>query len=306
MHLLIPHAAPLSDAGRHALATLQLPRLEALLARWTEAARDDGDETLLSPPHERVLARALGWQAEDGLLPWAAREMGTPQAGGPAAWAWATPTHWAVGTDQVTLLPSEALALADSEARTVFEAVQPLFEGEGARLVWQGPDRWAVAHPSLASLPTASLDRVIHRSVDAWLPRTAGQGAARLWRRLQNEVQMLLHTHALNEAREARGALPVNSFWLSGSGAWQPAHEQQAPQVDARLRAPALSEDWHAWVQAWQALDAGPIAALLDTPGTRLTLCGERSALTLAHARPSLWQRLRPGRRPAAASLETL
>ena len=33
-------------------------------------------------------------------------------------------------------------------------------------------------------------------------------------RRLQSEVQMLLHTHPLNAAREDRGDLTVNSFWL--------------------------------------------------------------------------------------------
>jgi hypothetical protein len=34
---------------------------------------------------------------------------------------------------------------------------------------------------------------------------------------LQNEMQMLLYTHALNDERAARRQLPVNSFWLSGT-----------------------------------------------------------------------------------------
>lgn len=311
MHLLIPHAAPLSDAGRHALSQLQLPHLETLLATWaaaTDPAADDGaDESSLSPPHERVLARALGWPLADGLLPWAAREMGTPPAGDEAAgWGWVTPAHWAVGADQVTLLPPAALSLQEADARAVFDAVLPLFEGDGARLLWQGPDRWAVCHPSLATLPTASLDRVMNRGIDLWLPRAAGQGAARLWRRLQNEVQMLLHEHPLNQAREARGLLPVNSFWLSGTGAWQPADESAAPQVDPRLTLPALGEDWFTWVQQWHALDAGPIAALAQQPGARLTLCGEARAIAYTFQKPSLWQRLRPARRAAAPLLETL
>lgn len=310
MHLLIPHAAPLSDAGRHALSQLQLPHLEALLATWAPAQEPDhdgADEASLSPPHERVLARALGWPVADGLLPWAAREMGTPPAGEEAAgWGWVTPAHWAVGADQVTLLPPAALSLDEADSRVVFEAVRPLFEGDGARLLWQGADRWAASHPSLATLPTASLDRVMNRGIDLWLPRAAGQGAARLWRRLQNEVQMLLHEHPLNQAREARGLLPVNSFWLSATGTWQPAIEAAAPQVDARLTLPALGEDWYAWVQHWHALDAGPIADLAQRPGARLTLCGEARAITYTYQKPSLWQRLRPTRRAAAPLLETL
>lgn len=312
MHLLIPHAAPLSDAGRHALSQLQLPHLETLLATWAEAERDAGDETSLSPPHERVLARALGWQGADGLLPdgllpFAAREMGTPPAGDEAAgWGWVTPAHWAVGSDQVSLLPPAALSLDEAQSRAVFDAVLPLFEGDGARLLWQGPDRWAASHPSLATLPTASLDRVMNRGIDQWLPRAAGQGAARLWRRLQNEVQMLLHEHPINQAREARGLLPVNSFWLSATGAWRAADEAAAPQVDHRLTMPALGEDWFTWVQQWHALDAGPIAQLAQRPGASLTLCGEAGAITYIHQKPSLWQRLRPTRRAAAPLLETL
>jgi hypothetical protein len=34
MHLLIPFAAPLSDAGRAAAASLQLPHLQQLLSSW--------------------------------------------------------------------------------------------------------------------------------------------------------------------------------------------------------------------------------------------------------------------------------
>ena len=86
MHLLIPFAAPLSAAGRQALAALALPRLRALLGRLTEVERDEGDEWGLSPPHERALARALGWQGASGQLPWAARlaaadgiDVSTPQ-----------------------------------------------------------------------------------------------------------------------------------------------------------------------------------------------------------------------------------
>jgi hypothetical protein len=33
-----------------------------------------------------------------------------------------------------------------------------------------------------------------------------------------NEIQMLLYTHPVNDEREARGELPVNSVWLWGGG----------------------------------------------------------------------------------------
>ncbi|MFO8025628.1 MAG: hypothetical protein R6U90_10795, partial [Thiohalophilus sp.] len=38
------------------------------------------------------------------------------------------------------------------------------------------------------------------------------------WRRLMNEVQMLLHDHPVNQQRAAEGRLTVNSLWLWGGG----------------------------------------------------------------------------------------
>jgi hypothetical protein len=301
MHLIVPFAAPLSDTGRQALQTLKLPRLEALLRGMAPLQHDEGDAFSFSPPHERALARALGLAGADGELPWgawwAARDgVDTDDL----AWGLLTPVHWEVGTDHIRLTDPAALALGDAESRTLFEAVQPLFESEGVALVYGAPQRWYAAHESLQELRTASPDRAVGRNIDAWLP----QGPqARLMRRLQNEVQMLLYTHPLNEAREARGALPVNSFWLSGCGPHQPVHAAE-PVVDERLRAPALAEDWAAWAEAWQALDA----ELAARPPQSLALCGERSAVHYGTAARSWWQRLQGTLRgvSATAVLESL
>ena len=298
MHLLIPHASTLSPACAHTLSHLALPRLSALLARLDPCAEDIGDEYSLNPPHERALAAANGWQAEDGALPFAAQAA---EADGidPAdqAWGLLTPVHWQVGREHVSLSDPDTLALDADSSRALFDVVRDLFDSEGFTLAWGAPLRWYAAHPSLDGLPCASIDRVIGRNVDLWLQTdTARFPLARLVRRLQNEVQMLLYTHPITDAREAQGLLPVNSFWLSGCGRRQPA-QGEAPLCEDRLRRPALAEDWLAWAEAWQALDAGPLAALLQRAErgepVQLTLCGERSARRF-EARPrSLWQRLR-------------
>ena len=314
MHLLIAFAAPLSEGLRAALPQLALPALKGLLARWLEVHRDDDDENTLSMPHERALAAALGLAGADGGLPWAARQAALDGIEvGDRAWGLLTPAHWRVGSDGVHLADPDALALSEAESRTLFEAVAPLFESEGYQVAWGAALRWYVAHDSLQGLATASLDRVVGRNVDAWLPR---QREAKPLRRLQNEVQMLLHTHPLNDTREAAGALPVNSFWLSGCG----VRQMEAPndiRFDDRLRAPALRDDGAAWCAAWQAIDADAIAPLLaaaqtgqGTEGLRLTLCGERSSATFA-PRPQAWWRriadtLSPARPNARAILESL
>ncbi len=296
MHLLIPFAAPLSETGRQALRGLQLPQLQRLLARWQPQQRDEADAWALSPPHERALARALGWKGAAGQLPWASRQAQADGVDvGELAWGLMTPAHWHLGTDQVSLLDPDDLMLDEADSRALFDAVQPLCTGDGFLAAWGAPLRWYLAHEALAQLPCASLDRVVGRNVDAWL---GSDPLARRLRRLQSEVQMLLYTHPVNAAREARGLLPVNSFWFSGCGVRQP-DRLPAPQVDQRLRQAALRGDWAAWSRAWQTLDEGPLAELLrladggKTSGALLTLCGERSALTLAPAAGSWLQRLR-------------
>jgi hypothetical protein len=308
MHLVIPFAAPLAETGRAALATLELPRLRALLAGSPPGLRDEGDEFSLSAPHERALARALGIAGADGALPWAARQARLDGIDtGDLAWGLVTPVHLHVGTEQVSLIDPGALMLGEDESREVFEAVRELFTSEGFVMLWAAPLRWYVAHESLADLATASLDRVIGRNVDRWLP---GAREARLVRRLQNEVQMLLYTHPLNAAREARGLLPVNSFWLSGCGVAQP-DAAGAVRVDDRLRGPALGEDWAGWARAWETLDEGPLAELQDQlragESVLLTLCGERSSETFTPAGGLLARIGALWRRPAVAPrLETL
>lgn len=303
MSLLIPFAAP-----PHALARAQpqaeaprgvadavppLPHLAALLAQMDAVARDDGDEWSLSPPHERALARALGWAGGDGQLPFAARAARADGLDtGDLAVGLVTPAHWHLGTDQVSLIDPAALMLSLDDSRALFDVVTELFTSAGCGFVFGAVDRWYVLHESLAELPTASLDRVIGRNVDRWL---GNDPAARQLRRLQSEVQMLLHGHAINAAREARGLLPVNSFWLSGCGVAQ-RERAAAPRVDARLRAPALAGDAAGWARAWQTLDAGPIAELrtaaLRGEPVQLVLCGERHGVVLATRTHTGWRRL--------------
>ena len=299
MHLLIPFASALSDETLQMVPTLALPNLTRLLARLAPVARGDGDEYTLSPPHERASAAAWGWQGADGALPFAARAAAADGVDvGNRAWGLVTPAHWHVGSKQISMADPDALALAEAESRTLFDAVRELFESEGYAWAWGAPDRWYAAHANFADLPCASLDRVIGRNVDFWLGAAAAarpQGA--LLRRLQSEVQLLLYPHPVNEAREARGELAVNSFWLSGCGVPQAA-DPAAFEIEWSLRRPLLDGDAVAWGAAWSALDAGAIARWLDAVEgadrtMALTLCGERHWQRFETAPRSLWQRLR-------------
>ena len=284
MHLLIPFAACSADACQQALQTLPLPNLAALLQRLSPTQLDAGDDFALSLPHERALARALGLPADNGLIPWAARDVlkngGQP---GTAAWAFITPCHWRLATDHFLMDDPDLLQIEEHESKELMGAMAGFFAEDGITLHYASPTCWRAEGEVFRGLPSASLDRVRGRSLDIWMPE-GEQG--RPLRRLQSEMQMLLYTHPINDAREARGLAPVNAFWVSGTGAWpEGARSGMFPadlHMPQHLSPAALRADWPAWAQAWQQLDATACADLLahlqqHGQGT-LTLCGERSA----------------------------
>ena len=307
MHLLIPFAACSADACQQALQTLPLPNLSALLQRLTPTQRDAGDDFTLSLPHERALARELGLPAGNGLTPWAARDVRKNGGqSGTAAWAFITPCHWRLATDHFLMDDPDLLQIEEQESKELMGAMAGFFLEDGITLHYASPTCWRAEGEVFRGLPSASLDRVRGRSLDIWMPE-GEQG--RPLRRLQSEMQMLLYTHPVNDAREARGLAPVNAFWVSGTGAWlEGARSGMFPadlHMPQHLSPAALRADWPAWAKAWQQLDATACADLLahlqqHGQGT-LTLCGERSAQRL-EAKPrslgakfsSLFSRTRP------------
>lgn len=283
--MLIPFAASGDEGCRAALRTLALPHLEKLAARLQAQPADEGDPASLSMPHERAIAQALGLQAPDGRIPWAAWQV--QQAGRDtrmAAWAWLTPCHWRVGMDHVRMDHPQNLQLDPRDSQKLLAAMAPYFEEDGVRVEYDAPTRWLARGELFRQLPTASLDRVVGRVIDGWLPQ--GAAAAPL-RRLQQEMQMLLYTHPVNEERVRGGLLPVNSFWVSGTGGLPASHPPSHPpglQVTHSLRDAALLGDWAAWAARWQQLDSQECARLLALlergESIALTLCGERAART--------------------------
>ena len=291
MHLMIPHAGALDEAARHAFASLTLPNLAAQLARLSPADTWGSDEFSPQPPHHLALA-ALRGQAEPSAAAWSL------DAGPDLAWALMSPVHLAVGSDGVDMLPPAALNLSESDSARFAALLRELWpESEGWQWRLLDATRWAIGHATaLEGLQAASIERAAGRPIEPWLPDS------RLLRRWQNEAQMLLHGQALNGEREARGEPVVNSVWIGDIGR---ANGRPADvTVDARLTEPLVNGDLAAWVEAWQRLDAGPLAREL----TSLTLCGERFARRFTAQPLSLLEKLRRRWRApdATAVLEAL
>ena len=289
-HLVIPFAAAAGDEWLAALRALPPGRLKntgKLLQGMKQQATDNGELLSLTPPHERVEAKALGLTGADGLRPFAALQARDLPGAAGQGWAHVTLCHWAMGREHATLADPAALAVTPEESATLIAAMQPYFITEGITLHDVAPGRWLAEGDALRTLPTASLDRVMGRNVDTWLPDTTTAGSLR---RLQNEMQMLLYTHPLNDARAAKRQWAINSFWMSGTGALPGVLPPAEPLTVVRtLAQAAFNDDWQAYAEAWTALDAGPIAALLARQNAgetvRLSLCGERHAQTFVSSK---------------------
>jgi hypothetical protein len=178
----------------------------------------------------------------------------------------------------------EDLHLSALESQALLGAMRAYFEEDRIALEYHAPTLWVARGEAFRGFPAASLDRVIGRVVDPWLPR--GDHAKTI-RRLQQEMQMLLYTHPVNDERARRGLAPVNSFWVSATGVLPATAVRHPPAgllVPQALRDAALRQDWRAWASAWRHVDAREGARVLEAldrgESVALTLCGERNART--------------------------
>ncbi|MDP3701973.1 MAG: phosphoglycerate mutase [Hylemonella sp.] len=300
MQVLIPYALSDDPAAKPVLHELQLPTLQTLLQRLSPEPALTLPENSPISAHERLQAQAQGLDPQAPA--WAAlraHALGLPGAGA-SAWAFVTPSHWEIGQARVSLGDPKALDLREDESRALLAAMQPFFAEDGITLHFDTPLRWLAQGEPLRGLLGAAPERVVGRNVAPWLPDSP------LLRRLQNEMQMLLYTHAVTDARAERGAMAVNSFWLSGGGALSTVPAKVQPLlVHEHLVAAAVQGDWARWARDWQALDAElvPMQAALEAgQSVTLTLCSELVARRYTPAPRSAWARLLQRFRPQPLS----
>jgi hypothetical protein len=165
----------------------------------------------------------------------------------------ADPVHFQLLRDRIVLVPSAAFSVTGEEAAALCESLNRHFAGR-LRIEPVEPDRWCATLAEEIELPVESPFDMAGRAVQ---PGRAGDA-------LLNEVQMVLHEHPVNEAREARGEPAVNSVWLWGGGrapdkAQGPWHSVSAGDPVARglARLAAIrARDLPASADAW--LDRSP------------------------------------------------
>ena len=299
-HVLIPFASVSSESAAKHLQDLKLPNLRQLLDTLSLVDTDIGSEESFSPPHERAIARFQGLPVPDGCIPWAAHQavaLGLKDAKS-TVWGWVALCSNVVGTGSLTLDDPAQLNVTEAESRQLLADMTLYFAEDGLTLYYYEPSTWLCCGEPLRDVRTASLDRVIGKDLAEWQPML---GESAKLRRLQNEMQMMLYTHTVNDARNQNKSSPINSIWFHGTGELASLKPQVSTNINVNiprsLADAALREDWPAWVKAWEQLDATLCADLLKRiqagESVNLTLCGERSALTYESRSKSALERLK-------------
>ncbi len=128
---------------------------------------------------------------------------------------YASPSHWHLGENQVTLLDPATLAIDKANARACLAVLQPLWQAEGWELLWQSTMLWRLhaaarhtADIALALADLAPLADCIGQDIRPLLPTDPNL------RCLLAATQMLLYTWPGNDVRTSQGLPSINGVWL--------------------------------------------------------------------------------------------
>lgn len=257
-----PQAVFVLPPGRH--GRIVKPSQRRWLSRGRLSLVEAPEETL-----SRIL-RAIGHEPpSQGLA--ALRFWGQTGERSGAWMAAADPVHLEARLNHLCLFAFELDAIPRSDLRELYEHLQQVVGDEDrfafARL---GPLIYLRCKEGIAS---AAVSPAVVDGLDPSEFLPAGE-AAQVHDRLVSEMQMALHDHAVNLARESSGKRSVNSIWIWGGGI--------APEAAMRAIPPVFSEDalvrgyWlschgvgHAWMEDFDA-------ALERAPGGFVAVAPER------------------------------
>lgn len=126
--------------------------------------------------------------------------------------------HIHAARDHLVLTDPAALEITAEEELALLKAAAESFAEWGDVQNTTEPGMWRVRSKHIQDLSCSAPECAFGRNIDRWMPEGKH---ARLWRRVQNEIQMIWFNHPVNEKRAEQGLLPINSIWLHGVGQWQ-------------------------------------------------------------------------------------
>ncbi len=213
--LLVPGL--LEGPGLHLVAVHRLRQLLSLASRPEISARENSDATdfnsqmiglenlamaSLQPTAANNCAAYLTYQAEFPL------QLNTNVLR-------ADPAYQQIDMNNATLADPSLVQLSAEESNGFIETLNEHFAQDGISFEFAQPNRWYCHFKELPMVNTVSFTAAVGHDVTACRPVGVD---TRRWRSKLAEIEMLLFEHPVNEARQARGELPVNTLWLWGEG----------------------------------------------------------------------------------------
>lgn len=219
--------------------------------RTLELAQSTHQRTTIDPQaiHTADICAALhqhSLSTQTGLAPLLAAQAGISTAlndlqhGHPATWMRLTPVYWATARDHVNIhaLTSDPVASTERQAhQNDWAQLLPHLTPWLNELGWEvhiQPEQAYLRAPQGFDYHAPSLELAQSDILEQFLPH--GKDLT-TWQKLLTEFQMLLHNHPINNARQQRGAWPINSLWLD--------HNASAAQLQNATPASNLSHITH-------------------------------------------------------------
>ena len=204
--LFIPELLWPEPADKLTLDSVDTPALNWLLGR-------NQVDVLPFVAPETSLARCFGYR---NRIPYGALRQAGEMASqvntiSQTEWICADPVHLRFHQERIILADAGAFEITEDEAFSLIAGLNQHF-GEVGEFHAATPRRWYLRLNQPCDLDTQPLSQVAGRRMDGELQN---HGQMTRW---LNEVQMYLHTHPINQAREAQGLPSINSLWLWGCG----------------------------------------------------------------------------------------
>jgi hypothetical protein len=231
LEIVIADSLVPADFAPDLLRDMALPGIDTLAAQGTALES--------RAPHSDLLPAHLGWpmrkaETVDVAFGWSEHARLPKKAPGFERYL-VQPVHLDVGSHGLILADPAQLAVSEAEASGLIAAL-PLLSDMQVQSVDGG--HWLFKCKAPFSLQGAVPEAALGHDILAWLP--SGE-AKRQWSNLANQIQMVWHDHAVNEARVARGLAPINALWLAGD-----SRQTAASPVPYRIMTGAPP-----WLAAW-------------------------------------------------------
>ncbi|HYN54478.1 MAG TPA: hypothetical protein VES38_07210 [Methylotenera sp.] len=132
-----------------------------------------------------------------------------------AYWLRADPVNLVLQRDCFSLGEPVPLPVEITDAEKIIASLNQHFSPDGLTFFIGDSGACYVRSTQALQIKTTLPSVAAGKNIHPFMPQGLAGGK---WLSVLNEIQMLLHEHPVNLAREAKGERTVNSLWLSGGG----------------------------------------------------------------------------------------